>query len=101
MCCRGIPGEPRLVHGADGDAGPSPGCERSRTERGRLPLGSDLDRNAEQVGLELHQERVPGRAAVGTEDGRGIGQRIDDVGDLVRDRLERRPHQMGALSCRG
>ena len=48
----------------------------------------------EQVGLELHQEPVRGRAAVGAEDARRLGQRVDDVGDLVGDRLERRPHEV-------
>jgi len=44
--------------------------------------------------LKLHQERVRGRTAVGAENTRRFRQRVDDVGDLVRDRFERRPYEV-------
>ena len=101
MCYRGLAGEPRLVDRADGDPCPAAGRERGRAERGRLALGRHLDRNPEQVGLELHQEPVRGRAAVGAEHARArSGSASTHVGDLVRDRLERGAHEVRAASCR-
>ena len=77
---------------ADREAG-----ERRGAERGRLPLGGDLDRAAEQVGLELHQERVGARAAVGAQHADAAREGVEHVGDLERDRLERRPDEVGAV----
>ena len=66
----------------------------------RLPFRGDLDRAAEQVGLELHQEAValapPSARSTPTPPGKGV----EHVGDLERDRLERRPDDVGARSCR-
>ena len=54
-------------------------------------LGAD-DRDAEHVGLNLHEEIVAGRAAVDAEGGwdqTGIGGHgVDDIAGLVGDRFE-------------
>ena len=64
--------------------------ERRGPERGRLLLVRDLDGPSEDVCLELHEQAVRGRAAVGPQHVELEGHRVDHVGDLERDRLERR-----------
>jgi hypothetical protein len=67
-----------------------------RPDSGCLALRCDVYLRAEEIGLELHQEPVCGRPAVGPEDVESHGERVDHVGDLVRDRLERRTRDVGA-----
>ena len=52
--------------------------------------------HADQVGLELHEEAVRGRPAVGAQHAGRDRQDIDDVGHLMGHRLERRPHELRA-----
>ena len=74
-------GEPRQIRG---------------TESRRLGHLGHLDRHAENVGLELHQEAVARRAAVAAQllqrDARILLHRLDDVARLVADRLQHRTH---------
>ena len=70
-----------------------------RAPRRRAPssrVRRDLDRAAEQVGLELHQEAVrvapPSARSTPTLARHGV----EHVGDLERDRLERGAREMGA-----
>ena len=106
VCFGGRPIHPRLERRRRGGRGQR---RRSRTptrrRRGRRgpprrepspPARGDLDRRADEVGLELHQEAVGARAAVGAQDTDLERQNIEDVGHLVRDRLERGAHEMRA-----
>ena len=70
-------------------------------KRRELGCGAAPDRPADEVRLDLHQVVVRGRPAVDEEmadRGRTPVDRIDDVGDLVRDTVESRP---GAGPARG
>ena len=78
-------------------SGTSPTAERRQgrgAERGRLLLERDVDRPTEDVGLELHEEPVRGRAAVGAQHLELPRHRVDHVRDLEGDRLERRPRDV-------
>jgi hypothetical protein len=75
-------------------AGPAPHpdaepASAAAAERGRLALRGDVHLASQEIGLELHQEPVRGRPAVRSEQVESKRQRVDHVGDLVRDRLER------------
>src|SRR4029077_14806076 len=69
--------------------------EVSRAEGRRLADDRPLDGDVEEVGLELEEVVVAGRAAVdadGPQTLPGVGlHRLDDVDDLVGDGLDGRP----------
>ena len=85
---------------ADREAG-----EVGRAERRRLGDRGPDDGHAEQVGLELHEQVVGGRAAVdaqlGERDARVALHRVEQVGDLEGDALERRARDVRRRWCRG
>src|SRR5438094_2618863 len=73
--------------------------ERCRTECGRLADRRNLDRDGQQVRLELHEEGVRGPATVGAqhrERRRHGAHRVDEVARLERDALERRANDVRA-----
>ncbi len=74
-------------------------------ERGRLRRLGEHDGNAEDVGLELHQPRVRGGAAVDAQLGEGPSacslHRAHRVMGLVGDRLERRARDVRAGAAAG
>ena len=83
----------RVVVGPEADR---PAGERGGSEGRRLLLRGHLHRAAEQVGLELHQEAVRARAAVGAQHLDAAGKPVEHVRDLERDRLERGADEVGA-----
>ena len=68
------------------------GGERRDAERGGLRGRCDVERSAEHVGLQLHEQRGGGGAAVGVDRCQRTGRETvdggDDVADLVGDGLE-------------
>ena len=76
------------------------GCEQRGADGGGVARVATDDRAADQVRLQLEQPVVATRAAVGSE----LVERplevalegADDVGDLVRDRLDRRERELRA-----
>ena len=79
----------------------SPAPETGETgdpERGRFLDGRDIDRDAEEVRLSLHEVRVGGHAAIDPQSERRFGQdarhRLDHVGDPLGDAIERGAHDM-------
>ncbi len=66
-----------------------------RAERRHLAVAGHLDRHPQDVGLELHEPRVPGRAAVGPKRRHRQIHGHDDVGGLEGDRLERGAGDLG------
>ena len=89
----------------------APSSSRRRARRGSAApsavVSSTLrphDRHAEHVGLELHQQVVRGRAAVdaqlGQRDAGVLLHRVQHVGALERDRLERRAREVRRRSRR-
>ena len=82
------------VGGRSPHADPETG-QRRRAERRRLLIGRDLHCRPDQVGLELHEEAVGSHSAVDPQDVHREREDVEDVRDLVRDRLERRPVSAG------
>ena len=74
-------------------------AKRQRTQRGYLLLSRPQYRDAQQVGLQLHQRRVTRRATIGQQDRRIVRNARHGkkhFRDLECDRLHRRPRQMCA-----
>ena len=93
--------ERNIVHAlpdATGETG-----EERRAERRRLDQLRPVDRHAQHIRLELHQERADGRAAVHTQDGdRALGidlHGIKQVFDLIGDALERSTGNMRLVAA--
>ena len=102
----------RLEGTVDGPVGydlfavlPDAGCQAGHVGRaeagGELGVAGPLHLHVEHVGLELQQEVVRRRAAVGL-DGRdghagALAHGLQEVSDRVDDPFERRPGQVGAL----
>src|SRR5262249_52070383 len=89
-------------------AGPEAGREARRVRRAeRCRLGDDRpdDRNAEQIGLELHQQVVGDHAAVDLQrlelDARVLLHRLDDLAALVGGGLERRAGDVAGVDVAG
>ena len=68
--------------------------QRGSTEGGRVGIRRHLDDALEHVGLELHEEAIRGRPAVGPQHAGLDREDVDDVGDLMGDRLQRRPREV-------
>ena len=73
----------------------SPASGRS-PERGRVCIGTDLHRHADQVGLQLHEEAVRSRPTIGAQHARSDRQDVDDVGHLMGHPFKRRTHDLRA-----